>query len=59
MGTQWHFIYHKALLKVVVVAWQKCYCYVYQKKGHRVYTIRNSMELYPSQRLSIRSIATW
>ncbi len=30
-----------------------------QKKKHRAYTVRSSMELYPSQRLSIRSIATW
>ncbi len=30
-----------------------------QKKKHGAYTIRNSMEFYPSQRLNTISITTW
>jgi len=30
-----------------------------QKKGHRAYIIRNSMEFYPSQKTNNRSITTW
>ncbi len=37
----------------------KTYYYVYKEKGHSAYTIRNSMECYPSERFSSISIITW
>jgi hypothetical protein len=57
MGTQWHLIHHKNLLKVVT--WQKCYKCVCKTKRQRTYTIRNSMDFYPPRRLSTRSIVAW